>query len=107
VIAEKMDDDKDSKDKDKDKDKATGQTDKKAKKGDKKKEEPKKELKTGADSGKIVNLMAGESRSKSIVAKNVSSLVGDTNRIANVVGAAYYIYSAPFEIVVASVFLYE
>jgi hypothetical protein len=60
VIAEKMDDDKDSKDKDKDKDKATGQTDKKAKKGDKKKEEPKKELKTGADSGKIVNLMAGE-----------------------------------------------
>lgn len=49
-----------------------------------------KEKKTNADTGKIVNLMAS-----------------DANRIANVVSGAYYIYSAPFEIIVASTFLYK
>lgn len=52
VIAEKEDEDG-SKDK-------PDAKEKKAKKGKGKKEESKKELKTGADSGKIVNLMAGE-----------------------------------------------
>lgn len=63
VVAAKADEEPDSKstakDKDADKGKAKGDkkksTDKKAKK-----EEAKKELKTGADSGKIVNLMAGK-----------------------------------------------
>nr|XP_018259698.1 ATP-binding cassette transporter [Kwoniella dejecticola CBS 10117]OBR81856.1 ATP-binding cassette transporter [Kwoniella dejecticola CBS 10117] len=48
------------------------------------------EKKSNADSGKVVNLMAG-----------------DTNRIGNTVSGGYYIYGAPFEIIVASVFLYN
>ncbi|OCF78519.1 ATP-binding cassette transporter [Kwoniella mangroviensis CBS 8886] len=50
----------------------------------------KAEKKSNADSGKVVNLMAG-----------------DTNRIGNTVSGGYYIYGAPFEIIVASVFLYN
>jgi len=34
-------------------------------------------------------------------------IVGDTNRIGNSIAGAYYIYGAPFEIAVASVFLYK
>nr|ODN96123.1 ATP-binding cassette transporter [Cryptococcus depauperatus CBS 7855] len=45
---------------------------------------------SNADSGKVVNLMSG-----------------DTTRISNTVSGAYFIYSAPFEIVVASIFLYS
>ncbi|KAF9533294.1 hypothetical protein CPB83DRAFT_880389 [Crepidotus variabilis] len=48
------------------------------------------EPKAGADVGKIVNLMAG-----------------DTNRIARTVSSAYFIYAAPFEIMVAGLFLYQ
>ncbi|TFK37596.1 multidrug resistance-associated ABC transporter [Crucibulum laeve] len=44
----------------------------------------------GADVGKIVNLMAG-----------------DANRISLVISAAFYIYGAPFEIIIAGVFLYK
>ncbi|OCF31742.1 ATP-binding cassette transporter [Kwoniella heveanensis BCC8398] len=54
------------------------------------KEGAKSEKKSNADSGKVVNLMAG-----------------DTNRVGNTVSSAYYLYSAPFEIIVASVFLYN
>ncbi|WVW80972.1 hypothetical protein I302_102963 [Kwoniella bestiolae CBS 10118] len=54
------------------------------------KEGGKVEKKSNADSGKVVNLMAG-----------------DTNRIGNTVSGGYYIYGAPFEIIVASVFLYN
>ncbi|KAH8099895.1 multidrug resistance-associated ABC transporter [Cristinia sonorae] len=46
--------------------------------------------KAGADVGKIVNLMAG-----------------DANRISQTVCAIFMIYSAPFEIIVASLFLYQ
>ncbi|KAI0092260.1 multidrug resistance-associated ABC transporter [Irpex rosettiformis] len=46
--------------------------------------------KAGADVGKIVNLMAG-----------------DANRVAQMVSGAYFIYGAPFEIIIASVFLYQ
>ena len=48
------------------------------------------EKKSNADSGKVVNLMAG-----------------DTNRIGNTIAGAYYIYGAPFEIIVAGTFLYN
>jgi hypothetical protein len=34
-------------------------------------------------------------------------MIGDTQRISNTAAAAYYIYGAPFEIVVASIFLYK
>ncbi|KIR42549.1 ATP-binding cassette transporter [Cryptococcus deuterogattii 99/473] len=50
----------------------------------------KQEKMSNADSGKVVNLMSG-----------------DTTRIANTVSGAYFIYSAPFEILVASIFLYN
>ena len=46
--------------------------------------------KAGADIGKIVNLMAG-----------------DANRISQVVTGSYFIYGAPFEIVIAATFLYQ
>ncbi|KAH9943429.1 multidrug resistance-associated ABC transporter [Epithele typhae] len=55
-------------------------------KADPKADEPK----AGADVGKIVNLMAG-----------------DANRIAMTVSAMYFVYGAPFEIVIASIFLYQ
>ncbi|EKM76533.1 hypothetical protein AGABI1DRAFT_122491 [Agaricus bisporus var. burnettii JB137-S8] len=44
----------------------------------------------GADTGKIVNLMAG-----------------DANRISQMTSGLYFIYMNPFEIVIASVFLYQ
>ncbi|KAG2056641.1 hypothetical protein BDR06DRAFT_952711 [Suillus hirtellus] len=46
--------------------------------------------KAGADVGKIVNLMAV-----------------DANRIAMMVSGAYFIYGAPFEIIIATTFLYN
>ncbi|KAG8970070.1 hypothetical protein FRC05_000718 [Tulasnella sp. 425] len=46
--------------------------------------------KAGADTGKIVQLMAA-----------------DANRIANMFASAYFIYSAPMEIVIASLMLYR
>ncbi|KAF8890917.1 multidrug resistance-associated ABC transporter [Infundibulicybe gibba] len=46
--------------------------------------------KAGADVGKIVNLMAG-----------------DANRISQMVSGAYFIYGAPFEILIAGTFLYQ
>ncbi|KZT66167.1 hypothetical protein DAEQUDRAFT_813713 [Daedalea quercina L-15889] len=46
--------------------------------------------KAGADIGKIVNLMAG-----------------DANRISQVISGSYFIYGAPFEIVIAATFLYQ
>ncbi|EMD39008.1 hypothetical protein CERSUDRAFT_104287 [Gelatoporia subvermispora B] len=56
-----------------------------------KKEDPKgDDPKAGADIGKIVNLMAA-----------------DANKVANVTSGMYFIYSAPFEIVIASIFLYQ
>ncbi|KAF8579651.1 multidrug resistance-associated ABC transporter [Ramaria rubella] len=45
---------------------------------------------SGADTGKIVNLMSG-----------------DANRVALSVNAFYFVYGAPFEIAIASVFLYQ
>ncbi|KAI0697630.1 multidrug resistance-associated ABC transporter [Cerioporus squamosus] len=55
------------------------------------KEDPKAdEPKAGADIGKIVNLMAG-----------------DANRISMTTSAMYFVYGAPFEIIIASVFLYQ
>ncbi|KAJ7784449.1 hypothetical protein B0H16DRAFT_1492535 [Mycena metata] len=44
----------------------------------------------GADIGKIVNLMSG-----------------DTERIATIANSMYYVYGAPFEFTIASVFLYQ
>ncbi|KAL1748165.1 hypothetical protein HDZ31DRAFT_30137 [Schizophyllum fasciatum] len=46
--------------------------------------------KAGADTGKIVNLMAV-----------------DANRICQLVAGLYFLYSAPFEIAIASLFLYQ
>ncbi|KAK7677231.1 hypothetical protein QCA50_019825 [Cerrena zonata] len=48
------------------------------------------EPKAGADIGKIVNLMAG-----------------DANRVCMMVSGAYFIYGAPFEIIIACLFLYQ
>ncbi|KAH9854526.1 multidrug resistance-associated ABC transporter [Lenzites betulinus] len=48
------------------------------------------EPKAGADIGKIVNLMAG-----------------DASRVSITAATMYFIYGAPFEIVIASVFLYQ
>ncbi|KAG6864482.1 hypothetical protein C0991_009205 [Blastosporella zonata] len=56
----------------------------------KKDEEKSDEAKAGADVGKIVNLMAG-----------------DANRVSMTVSASYFIYGAPFEIILASIFLYN
>ncbi|KAI0639291.1 multidrug resistance-associated ABC transporter [Trametes polyzona] len=56
------------------------------KKPDAKADDPK----AGADIGKIVNLMAG-----------------DANRISMTVSAMYFLYGAPFEIVIACLFLYQ
>ncbi|KAL5520973.1 hypothetical protein ACEPAG_8895 [Sanghuangporus baumii] len=54
------------------------------------KEDKDDEPKAGADIGKIVNLMAG-----------------DANRVAMVISNVHSIYAAPFEIMIASVFLYQ
>ncbi|THH08106.1 hypothetical protein EW145_g2928 [Phellinidium pouzarii] len=54
--------------------------------GEKGKDDPK----AGADVGKIVNLMAG-----------------DANRISMIVSGMYFIYGAPFEIIIACTFLYQ
>ncbi|WWD20615.1 hypothetical protein CI109_105091 [Kwoniella shandongensis] len=50
----------------------------------------KKEKKGSAESGKVVNMIAG-----------------DTARIGNTISASYYLYSAPFELIAASLFLYN
>ncbi|KAF9025817.1 multidrug resistance-associated ABC transporter [Hymenopellis radicata] len=57
---------------------------------DKKKEEKADDPKAGAGAGKIVNLMAS-----------------DSSKIAGITSSAYYIYGAPLEIVIGSVFLYQ
>ncbi|KAF7311403.1 hypothetical protein MKEN_01042200 [Mycena kentingensis (nom. inval.)] len=65
--------------------------DKKAKaKADKKKTEKADDPKPGADTGKIVNLMAG-----------------DANRIGMQVSGFYFLYGAPMEILIGSIFLYQ
>ncbi|KAG1773289.1 hypothetical protein EV702DRAFT_1131440 [Suillus placidus] len=72
-----------------DKDKAKEAADKKA--GIKPVENPTADdPKAGADVGKIVNLMAV-----------------DANRIAMMVSGAYFIYGGPFEIIIATAFLYK
>ncbi|OJA13396.1 hypothetical protein AZE42_08993 [Rhizopogon vesiculosus] len=72
-----------------DKDKAKEAADKKA--GIKPGENPNADdPKAGADVGKIVNLMAV-----------------DANRIAMMVSGAYFIYGGPFEIIIATTFLYN
>ncbi|KAF8577829.1 multidrug resistance-associated ABC transporter [Ramaria rubella] len=52
------------------------------------KESPKNQI--GADIGKITNLMSG-----------------DASSISNMIGGAYIVYGAPFEIAIASIFLYQ
>ncbi|KAI0372366.1 multidrug resistance-associated ABC transporter [Pilatotrama ljubarskyi] len=65
--------------------------DEKTAKGPNKKPDPKADdPKAGADIGKIVNLMAG-----------------DANRISMIISGMYFIYGAPFELVIASIFLYQ
>lgn len=77
--------------KERDEDKANGKGDKKnGKKKDKEKKDGKDDPKAGADIGKIVNLMAG-----------------DTTRLANTISGLYFLYGAPFEITFASIFLYK
>ncbi|KAJ3486309.1 hypothetical protein NLI96_g4318 [Meripilus lineatus] len=69
----------------------SGIVDKDAKPTTKPSKDPKADdPKAGADVGKIVNLMAG-----------------DANRISQTVTGAYFIYGAPFEIIIASIFLYH
>ncbi|KAH8109668.1 hypothetical protein DFH11DRAFT_1843160 [Phellopilus nigrolimitatus] len=67
-----------------------GKRDKKAEKKEKERKEKADDPKAGADVGKIVNLMAG-----------------DANRISMLVSGMYFIYGAPFEIVIACIFLYQ
>lgn len=62
---------------------------------------------SNADSGKVVNLMSGEYCSSCDKLMRLIRILGDTTRIANTVSGAYFIYSAPFEILVASIFLYK
>ncbi|KAI0339052.1 multidrug resistance-associated ABC transporter [Trametopsis cervina] len=62
----------------------------KSKSAEDKKDPKADDPKAGADVGKIVNLMAG-----------------DANRVAQIVSGAYFLYGAPFEIIVASMFLYQ
>ncbi|KAF8345519.1 multidrug resistance-associated ABC transporter [Amanita rubescens] len=62
----------------------------KARKKEKKKAEKAEDVKAGADIGKIVNLMAG-----------------DANKVSNTLAAMYMIYGAPFEIIIAGVYLYQ
>ncbi|KAF8526563.1 hypothetical protein BU17DRAFT_82663 [Hysterangium stoloniferum] len=64
--------------------------DKKARKSKKKDAKKDDAPAAGADIGKIVNIMSG-----------------DANRICMITSGAYFIYGAPFEIVIASVFLYQ
>ncbi|OCH88899.1 multidrug resistance-associated ABC transporter [Obba rivulosa] len=74
-----------------DKDAAKTRKDAAASKTMPQKEDPKgDDPKAGADIGKIVNLMAA-----------------DANKVANVTSGMYFIYSAPFEIIIASIFLYQ
>jgi len=85
-----------------------------ASKDDDDEKDDKKEKKSSADTGKIVNLMASEwagFRCYSILLrsrlKRMADAAGDTNRIGSVVGGAYFVYGSPFEIVIASLFLYK
>ncbi|KAF5378578.1 hypothetical protein D9615_007121 [Tricholomella constricta] len=63
---------------------------KERKRAEKERKDKADEPKAGADVGKIVNLMAG-----------------DANRISQTVSASYFIYGAPFEIIIAGTFLYQ
>ncbi|PPQ62804.1 hypothetical protein CVT24_000498 [Panaeolus cyanescens] len=74
----------------KEEDKPTSGRTKAQKKEDKEKAAKADDPKAGADVGKIVNLMAG-----------------DANRISQMISGAYFIYGAPFEIIIAGVFLYQ
>ncbi|KZT21758.1 multidrug resistance-associated ABC transporter [Neolentinus lepideus HHB14362 ss-1] len=82
IDSDKAKDAKDAKDAKEGKEKS-----KEEKKKDKAKED---DPKAGADTGKIVNLMAG-----------------DSNRVAMLISGMYFIYGAPFEILIASLFLYQ
>ncbi|KAF7321054.1 hypothetical protein HMN09_00192800 [Mycena chlorophos] len=59
-------------------------------KAEKSKKEKADDPKPGADTGKIVNLMAG-----------------DANRIGMQISGFYFLYGAPMEIIIGSVFLYQ
>ncbi|KAJ7104581.1 hypothetical protein C8R43DRAFT_1047311 [Mycena crocata] len=63
---------------------------KKKAKADKKSAEKADDPKAGAQTGKIVNLMAG-----------------DANRIAMQTSSLYFLYGAPMEIIIGSIFLYQ
>ncbi|GLB44359.1 putative ABC transporter transmembrane region [Lyophyllum shimeji] len=63
---------------------------KQRKREEKEKAEKADDPKAGADVGKIVNLMAG-----------------DANRVSQTISALYFIYGAPFEIIIAGTFLYQ
>ncbi|KAJ7045901.1 hypothetical protein C8F04DRAFT_452844 [Mycena alexandri] len=79
--------DKDEENKANDSPKPTTKEDKaKAKADEQKADEPK----AGADTGKIVNLMSNDAETLSFVASSI-----------------YFLYGAPFEIVIGSVFLYQ
>ncbi|KAF9459383.1 multidrug resistance-associated ABC transporter [Collybia nuda] len=65
-------------------------TSKERKKAEKEKAAKADDPKAGADIGKIVNLMAN-----------------DANRIAQMVSGLYFIYGAPFEILIAGTFLFQ
>ncbi|KAJ7579704.1 hypothetical protein C8J56DRAFT_281572 [Mycena floridula] len=65
--------------------------DKKQKKKEKKEKDAKAdEARAGADTGKIVNLMAG-----------------DALRVSNTASGAYFLYGAPVEIIIGGTFLYQ
>ncbi|KAF9555963.1 multidrug resistance-associated ABC transporter [Agrocybe pediades] len=70
--------------------KETKRKEKAKKKEAKEKAEKADDPKAGADVGKIVNLMAG-----------------DANRVCMTTASLYFIYGAPFEIIIAGIFLYQ
>ncbi|KAF8890914.1 multidrug resistance-associated ABC transporter [Infundibulicybe gibba] len=73
-----------------DKSDAPAKTKKEKAKAEKDKAAEADDPKAGADVGKIVNLMSG-----------------DANRVSQTVSALYFVYGAPFEILIAGTFLYQ
>ncbi|KAH9903343.1 multidrug resistance-associated ABC transporter [Cubamyces lactineus] len=53
------------------------------------------------------NATASDSKENAGVGKIVNLMAGDANRVSVFAAAIYYLYGAPFEIVVASIFLYR
>ncbi|KAI0332220.1 multidrug resistance-associated ABC transporter [Cubamyces sp. BRFM 1775] len=66
--------------------------------------------KGSGEKGKVTgqsNATTSDSKENAGVGKIVNLMAGDANRVSQFAGAIYYLYGAPFEIIVASIFLYR